>query len=279
MFSRVFVRTVLVAIVAAMIWALSWTWTAVGFQYMSPRVSLSIIEGSVLLAALSLLIESFLSFASLEIKRGNWRYFLFGFFLIDFDEDTGTRLPNVNARTCAMFGARSFVLSIISLVMALIITVGFLAVEWAVSFLSNPYMPSIDWLVAGKYAGLFAGGFVVAVFVVKLIIQSIEWLIKKSRNTATIIQVLMWVLILSVLCGLLLSIIHIFSPIDNSPLYEVFLMSIGACLIIAAFIGTILALGYGMYKLVGNLSQKFPILQSAWNQICPVRSVTFLDSH
>ena len=47
MFSKIFVRSVLVAIIAAMVWSLSKTWTTSEFQNLAQRVTLSIIESSV----------------------------------------------------------------------------------------------------------------------------------------------------------------------------------------------------------------------------------------
>ena len=50
-------RTVLALIITAMAVALWWTWTA-NFQNIAQRVALTLIEGGVLVAALSLLLES-----------------------------------------------------------------------------------------------------------------------------------------------------------------------------------------------------------------------------
>lgn len=273
MFSRVFVRIVLVAIIAAMAWSLSWTWTAAEFQNLAQRVALSIVESSVLLAALSLLIESFLSFTNLEVKRGSWKYFLFGFTLIDFDETTNQRLPSVNVRTCTMFGVRSFVLSVAALMTAMVITISFLAIRKIVLFFANPHMPSIDWLAAGAFVSLIAGGLIISV----LFIAGIEWFNEKLANAHSAVRAMVWVLGLSVLFSLAMSVAHIISPIDNSPLYVIFFTALWAALLIAAFIGVVLAISYGVYRSVGHLSQKHSVLRHAWNQLCPIRTINFRD--
>src|SRR3989338_2284057 len=271
MFSKIFVRSVLVAIIAAMVWSLSKTWTTSEFQNLAQIVTLSIIESSVLLASLSLLIESFMSFVNLEIKRGDWRYRLYGFWLIDLDED---RLPSVNARTCAMFGARSFALSILTLFTAAILTSLFQIIKEIIQFLFNPYVPPVDWLVAGKYTGLIVVGFIIAIFV----IQYIEWLNKKLTDTVIVIQTTVWILSASILFSLTMSIINIFAPIDNSPFYLMFFYGMMACLMLAAFVGTVLGLGFGIYKLAGQAAKRYPVLESTWNQVCPVRTINFLDN-
>jgi hypothetical protein len=274
MFSKIFVRSVLIAIVVATVWLLSWTWTTAGLQNLAQRVALSIIEGSILLASLSLLIESFISFVNLEVKRGSWRYRLYGFWLIDLDEDTNQRLPSVNSRTCAMFGARSFALSILTLFTAAILTSLFQIIKEIISFLFNPYVPPVDWLVAGKYTGLIVVGFIIAIFV----IQYIEWLNKKLTDTAIVIQTTVWILSASILFSLTMSIINIFAPIDNSPFYLMFFYGMMACLMLAAFVGTVLGLGFGIYKLAGQAAKRYPVLESTWNQVCPVRTINFLDN-
>ena len=263
MVSRLIVRTVLALIITAMAVALWWTWTA-NFQNIAQRVALTLIEGGVLVAALSLLLESFLSFEEISVKRGSWRYFLSGLFM--FDEDM---TPSINTWTCEMFGARSFVLSMFSLITAAFLTVLFQLARSVVLFLFNPHVPAINWNEALLVVGMFA----VTIPLALLVFWGLTLIYNKIHNTT--IKFIVFVLYGSVVFGLLMGVMNVIQPIENTPIYQIMLIATGVALGLVSIVGVIFGLGYAIYKVAGRVGQRFPVFQTVWNQFCPVRTVRF----
>jgi hypothetical protein len=266
MIGKLVVRTVLVSIIIALVWALSWTWTA-WFENTGQRVLLMILESGVLLAALSLLIESLLSFRNITVKRGTWRYILSGVFILDVKRD----ISNVNVRTCELFAVRSVILAMSGLIMAMFLIVLYGAGKGLVAFLLNPYMPTVNYTKLGIFVGLIVIGFGLAV----LIWGIVEVLAKKITNKYYLAVTL--ALYGSVISGLVIGTINLFIPAHALPFYFAALMGTGGTFLFVCSVGAVFGIGCGLYKLVGNMNMRFPILGKAWNNFCPVQTVNFLD--
>ncbi|KKT80924.1 MAG: hypothetical protein A3B99_03455 [Candidatus Yanofskybacteria bacterium RIFCSPHIGHO2_02_FULL_44_12b] len=266
MTGKLVVRTVLVSVIIVLVWALFWTWTA-WFQNTGQRVGLTILEGGVLLAALSLLIESFLSFGNITVKRGTWRDILSGVYIFDEKKD----ISNINIRTCELFAVRSIMLAMLSMVAAMFLTTLYVAGEGLVAFLLNPHMPTINYTEWGIYIGLGVVGFGLAV----LTIGIAKLLEKKITNKYY--RVVALALYGSVIFGLLIGTCNLFDPINDLSFFLTVLTGAGAALLLVCFVGAIFGVGYGLYKLVGNMSMRFPVLGKAWNNLCPVWTINFKD--
>lgn len=268
MMSRLVTRVVLVSIISAVVWSLWWTWTA-EFQDIAQRVALMVLESSVLLAALSLLLESFRSFGMIAVKRGGWAYTLFGLYM--FDEDRKT--SSVNARTCELFGARSVVLSMLGIALTICLTLLYQSVKTVALFFLNPRVPAVNW----SEALWFVGSIVIAIPVALLLLAGQTSIVKNVPNR--VVRVLVSVFYWSMTFGLAIGTASIFEPsgFGNTPAYMVMLMGMGTALVLASFIGTVFSLAYTIYNLVGKMSQKFPVLGNVWNQLCPVQTVRFIE--
>lgn len=151
MISRLVVRTVLVSIITALTGVLWWAWTA-DFENIAQRVLITIIAGSVMIATLSLLFESFLSFGTISVERRSWKYFLSGLYMFDKNKKT----PSVNARTCELFGVRSVTLSMFSVLTAMFLTILYQAAKAAALFLFDPHVPAINWHETLSVIGMIA---------------------------------------------------------------------------------------------------------------------------
>lgn len=267
MISRLVTRTVLVSIITALVWALWWTWTAKFFQDTASRVELSIIESSVCLAALSLLIESFLSFGTISVKRGSWWHTFSGIYILDEDR----KAPSINARTCELFGVRSVILSMFSIMTAMSLTVLYQVAKVAVLFLFNPYVPAINWHETLSTVGMLA----VTIPLALLLFWGQTLILKKIGNMAVkvVVSVLYW----SVAFGVFMGIMTASKPINDLPVYIVMLIGTGVMLGLASVVGAICSLGYLLYRAAGKASQRFPVLQNVWNQFCPIQTVRFLE--
>lgn len=100
---------------------------------------------------------------------------------------------------------------------------------------------------------------------------------KKIANQ--VVRVTVTVLYWSVTCGLAMGTISTFKTggFENTPAYLMILIGTGAVLAIASLVGAIVGLAYAIYKFVGKMSRRFPILENVWNQFCPVQTVRFLE--
>ncbi len=263
MVSRLIVRMVLALIITAVAVALWWTWTA-NFQNIAQRVALTLIEGGVLVAALSLLLESFLSFEEVSVRRDSWRYFLSG--LSVFDEENAS---SVHIRTCEMFGARSITLSVLSLLAAAFFTVMFQLAKSVVLFLLNPHVPAINWNETLSVVGML----VVTISLALLVFWG--WTLMNKKISNMTVKVIVSVLYGSAFFGVLMGVMNVFQPIDDTPVYLMMLMGMGVALGLASVVGIIFGIGYVIYKFGGGVSQRFPVFQTVWNQFCPVRTVRF----
>lgn len=65
------------------------------------------------------------------------------------------------------------------------------------------------------------------------------------------------------------------NPIDDTPIYLVILIGTGVAIGLASIVGVVFGLGYLLYKGIGKASQRFPVLEHVWNQLCPVQTVRF----
>lgn len=272
MVSRLITRTVLVSIMTALTWTLWWTWTAefsnIYGNHTAQRVALTVLESSVLLAALSLLFESFLSFGTISIKRGGWAYVLSGICLLEKNREASS----INTRTYELFGIRSVTLSILSMMSAICLGIIYQVGKAVVSFFLNPHMPAVDWNEILWFVGLIA----IAIPTMLLLLAGQTFIEKKVANRVA--RVLVSVFYWSATFGLAIGTTSIFEPsgFRDMPNYLVMLMGTGVALAVVSFVGTVFGLGYAIYKLVGMASQRFPVLGNVWNQLCPVRTINFI---
>lgn len=267
MISRLVTRTVLVSIITALMWSLQWTWTA-EFQNVE-RVALTVLESSVLLAALSLLLESFLSFGKITVKRDSWTYILFGLYLFDGDRKT----PSINARTCELFGVRSTVMAMFSIVTALCLTIMYQIGKATLLFLLNPYILAVNWSEMLWFMETLA------VVIIFGLLAVAGWVLIDRRFTNRVVKTLILIFYGSAVFGLTMGVMSIFEPIESEdmPAYLVMLMGTGVALAVASFGGIVFGLAYAIYKFVGKISQRFPSLGDVWNQLCPVQTINFLE--
>lgn len=273
MVSRLITRTVLVSIMTVLMWTLWWTWTAefsnIHGNHTAQRVALTVLESSILLAALSLLFESFLSFGTITVQRRGWAYVLSGLYLFDKDR----KISSINVRTCEKFGARSVVMAIFSVLTALGLTLIYQIGKAIVLFSLNPYVPAINWPETFRFIGTLAVGIPFALLAVWGGILIVEKLANQVART------LVLTFYGSAVFGLFMGVISTFEPsgFEDMSAYLVMLMGAGVALALASFVGTVFGLAYAIYKLVGMVSQRFPILGNVWNQLCPVQTVNFLE--
>lgn len=272
MISRVFVRSVLVAIIAVMVYLLNLTWLQ-QFENIAQLIALTIIESGVLLSALSLLIESFISFGDITVNRKSLWFVLSGLAIViaDQNEEEG---DVVYARNCELFWARSFILAVVFLMTAAFITLMYQMVVNLVLFLFNPYVPNILW---GEVA-IGVGIFVIGITVFGLLFMGGILLDKKLADVRVFIKYLALVLYGCIGVGTLIgSMMFLFDTqglINKPSLYMSIMIGIGVMIALASFIGSVLAIGFGSHKLVGIASTRFPVLGDVWNTICPVQKVT-----
>lgn len=269
MISRIFARTVLVAIVAVMVWLVGLTWS-IQLGNISRQIFLIIIEGGVLLAALSLLIESFRSFGTITVNKNSPWYVLSGLYI--FDEISKEEKGDIiSARTCELFMFRSLILAFIFLALASVISVLVWAVVEIIQFLYNPYIPTVSWVEIVSSLELFVP---VALALGLLILggQSIE---KKLANKKKFVRVMVLGLYWCVGIGTFLGfVIYLFTPGPGTPsLYEVVLIGISLSLAFVSISGMIFGIGYGLYRLVGKASTRFPVLGNVWNTLCPIHEI------
>lgn len=268
MISRLIVRTVLVSIITALAGALWGTWT-VNFQNISQPVALMIVESSVLLAALSLLFESFLSFGTISVERRSWKYFLSGLYILDEDRKS----PSINTRTCELFGVRSVVLSVFSIMAAICVTFLYQILKTAALFLLKPsLLPAVNWGEKLQFVGLW-----VAVLPIAMLLNMVQMSIdKKIANKALsiVVSVFYWSAVFGIAMGVV-SILIDPNAFQNTSVFLLMLIGTGVGLGMASLIGAIFGLAYALYKFVGRMSQRFPVLENVWNQLCPVQTVRF----
>ncbi|HEY4474611.1 MAG TPA: hypothetical protein VJC06_01670 [Candidatus Paceibacterota bacterium] len=265
MFSRVFVRTVLVVIAVVMGWFIDLVWSSASFENIAQRVAPTVVCGGVLVAALSLLNESLRSFGTITVKRSGLWYVLSGF----YDGES------CSVRTCELFWLRSVFLTITSLMMVMVVFSLFLAIVYVINFLSNPHIPTVSW-----------EGFVsimvmsVSVFLGGGLIMCGNWLLdKKMADKKMFARVLViglyWCVAVGIFLGFLLHFLG--KGLSVLTLHEDVLMGIGVTLALASAGGMIFGIGLGLYKLVGKASTRFPVLGNVWNTICPVQTINFIE--
>lgn len=267
MVSKLIIRTVLLGIIALLSWAGWWAWSN-QFATIAQKIILLLVEGGVLLAATSLLVETFQSFGSLSVKKRGWRGV---FFAYNFYEE-GQAI-----RTCELFALRSVILAIVALMVAMCVVV-----LWeAVKFLFNPHAITVDLFEIGKFfaqllnvavsAGVMIGGF--------------EWLSQKFANRSQlfvgIVSGLYWTVSASIFLGIT-AVAYFKDPTFIAmPFYWAFLYASGIIFLALLFLGAVIGLGYGLFWLAGkailSLSQRFPILAEVYNNICPVQTIHFVE--
>ena len=251
-------------------WVIDWTWSA-AFDNTAQRVVLFILEGGVLIASLSLLIESFTSFGRISVETSSKKFVLFGLNL--FYED-GKKTP-VTVRTCELFAVRSMVLAMFSLVM---ITVVLLFWEM-VKFLLNPHVPTVNFAEL-QYFGISS----FCIFVLVAILYRYLVLLEKKveQKTKAIRFLILGTYGLtsgSLVFGFILA--PIVMEEFGGSFYLGFIYATGIMLSLLLVLGAIVGLGYGLYRLAGKaimfLSQRFPKLNDVWNLLCPVQTITFVE--
>lgn len=277
MFSRLIVRTVLAIVIALLFWAIGFNWTSPRFTNTAQRVTLSLVECGVLLAALSLLIESFLSFGNIKVRRGSWRYVFFGINAFDFDEDGHRQGNTLAVRTCELFALSSVLLAFTGLLTAV-----FLLMSWeAIKFLVNPHTLTINWNEVFTVMKAIFGG----TFAALLLIWGSNYLAKKTAGKSLATQVVVlgsyWVVFMSLLAGFLITTAGYDKKFAAMPYYAAILYSSGFAFLVLSGVGVVLAISYGLFRLAGKaivlLSGKFPVLEQVWNQICPLQTIHFVE--
>lgn len=264
MLSRFIVRTVLLAILSGLSY-LGWlTWTA-NLENIGQRIAATIVEAGVFLAALSLLIQSFISFGSATFRREDYKYYLWGIYM--FDE----KKPAVNVRTCELFALRSVFLAFAGLLTAGFLCVLYGAVKAIILFLFSPHASVVEWSLILEILAMTA----VALPAALLMTSGSKFLDKKLSDKHSIIKTLAQGIYWSVTGGMFLGITGKMAKAIQEPLWLAILYGVGITVSLAACIGIVFLIGLGLYKLVGRLSQKYSFLQSAWNTICPVQTINF----
>lgn len=269
MISRVFVRTVLVAIITAMVWLVDLTWS-IPFRVISHPILLTIIESAVLLAALSLLIESFRSFGVITVNRNSPWFVLSGLASLEVRANEEKK-DLVSARTCELFMVRSLILAFSSIVAAMVISVLYLVIVGAVQFLSDPHVPTINWGEIAKFVGVMVSVIIPA----SLLFWGWMVLDKKLAGRSSFVKGsvlnLYGVIGLGILLGT--AIFMTDGSVATPSLLMSILMAISLLLGIALASIAVVALAYGLYRLVGKTSARYSILGNVWNTICPVRTI------
>ena len=123
-----------------------------------------------------------------------------------------------------------------------------------------------------------ARSFVLSMFAVTiplalLVFWGLTLIYNKIHNTT--IKFIVFVLYGSVVFGLLMGVMNVIQPIENTPIYQIMLIATGVALGLVSIVGVIFGLGYAIYKVAGRVGQRFPVFQTVWNQFCPVRTVRF----
>jgi len=264
MVSKLIIRTVLLGVVTLLSWAGWWTWSH-QFENIAQKVMLLLIEGGVLLAAASLLVETFQSFGSLSAKKKSWKSVLFGY---NFYQDGEV------VRTCELFALRSVLLAIVALMASMCVV----ALWDAVKFLFNPHAVAVSWVDVGKFIAHVVGALASAT----AMIGGFEWLKKKNSGRNQIFQWvvggLYWAGTMSIFLGVT-AVLFIKDPtLLAMPLYWAFIYASDMSFLALLFLSAVLGLGYGLFKLAGRailgLNQKFPGLVDA---ICPVQTIHFVE--
>ena len=272
MLSRFIVRTVLFAITIVLMWTTWLTLTTDMFQEVGSRVALTIIESGVLLAALSLLIESFRSFGTIVVDRNSYKYFLFAHFVLDFEEEKST----VDVRTCEVFATRSVAMAMLGLMTAGFLIMLYQLGAWMILFFLNPYVPTVDWSEIAK--GVLV--FVAAASTALLVFGGYLLIYGYISDRHLLVRIIILGVYLSVSLGLVIGLLMIFSgdPIyTDMPAYQIILISIGTLFGTASSVWATIAIGFRLYRLVGKMSEKFPLLGNVWNQLCPIQKVHFVE--
>lgn len=271
MVSKVVVRSVLAAIAAVMLWTVWLTWLAPSRMNTAQKVALTVVESGVLLAALSLLVESFRSFGNISVNKKSFGYVFYGFSLLD--ESRGEK-DVATARTCELFALRSVLLAFAGLV-----TAAFAAMLWsAAKFLLNPHALIINWSEVGKVVALIFGGSAVVIF----LIAGHEFLHKKLEGKKLARYAVVssyWLVSASLLFGLLMAFVPVPRLTSGMPLYLAILYFSGFALLFFSGLGAVIAIACGLFKLTGkailSLSKRYPVLGEVWELVCPLQTIHF----
>lgn len=273
MISRLIVRTVLVVIIFLVFGAIWFT----GLQSSGNNFQKSLtilIEAGVGVAALSLLIESFLSFSRITVKRNNrWWNFLSGAPLFNHERKVQST-STVKVRTCMLFALRSVWLAFLSFFTMILVAGLYEFGKILLLFLLNPHLPVVHWPEVIKYTVMM----ILTLLAVWPVIIGVKLLEQKIAGLHIIPRFLIFNLCGSVVFGLFLGLLIKFSDeslLAKMPLYWMIAESIGVVFVLISAAGIIVGIGLGLYKLVGKLSQRYVWLASAYNQICPMQTIHF----
>lgn len=236
-----------------------------------------LIETGVGVAALSLLIESFLSFGRITVTSKNrWWNFLSGAYLLNHERKIQST-STIEVRTCMLFTLRSIWLAALVLFTMMFVVslyeLGELG-QILLLFLLNPHLPVVHWPKVIKYTVIL----ILALLAIRPIIIGFELLEQKITGRHVITCWLILSLYGSVAFGLFWGLLMKFlgdSPLTKEPLYLLIAGSIGMAFVLTSAAGIMVGIGLGLYKLVGKLSQRYTWLASAFNQICPVQTIHF----
>ncbi len=284
MISKVIVRTVLVSITALILWAiwLTWSFKTNNVDHVIARKAILILmESGVLLAALSLLIESFLSFGNIVVSRNSLMYFLSGATFFDVDADADKK-PIASVRTCELFAFRSLVLASLGFFIVACTSVLYELVRNIILLLRNQYVSTVSWAEISTTVITVVVGLLIGVPTAMLVIKGHELIRNKVQHKHPAIRVTVLYLYFTLALGIMFGILKIMLfkndiAFIGMPYYLIMLEIIGITFCLAIGLLIIVAIGYGLYRLAGKTINRFPILGAAWNQICPLQTVHFKE--
>ena len=266
MIGKYIVRTILFLFTAFLPYAIWLTWSSAVLENNAQRLLATIVESSVLLVALSLLVESFRSFGTIFVQRNNFKHLLYYMAVRTTNDDSGNSIGSV--RTCELFMIQSFVLSLVGLLTAAVIYLIYALGK----FLFDPYFPVVDWGWIIKTMGM-----TISITVIATLWSTGHDLIYKTKKHIAIrvtILYFYWNVFLSAsLTFLLFSGLLDKELVVSAPWYLVMPGVIGFMLFVTACLGIMIAVGLGLYTLVIKISKKIPMLNNIWNQVCPIQTI------